>query len=156
MTVFSKSLAGALILGSAAFLPSLASAQPLAVTVNPLAIPGQILGAPFAIFEPPAPNVYNPFPAYEAAVSFTSDGRAVVAEPVLRATGPRFDNPANGVRPVVLRRGSVVPPYVNTAPARNVSDRRLVPNGEYEFFISPEQKIVFVDPATRRVARIVR
>lgn len=145
-----------LVLAAGAALPTMALSQPLALTVNPLAAPIAILTAPFAIFEPPASDTYNPFPASEAAVGYAADGRAIVATPVLYSTGPQYANPAGARRAVVLRRGSTVPGYVPTAPARNVSVPGLVPGGEYEYFISPQQKIVFLDAPSRRVVRVVR
>lgn len=145
-----------LVLAAGAALPTMALSQPLAVTVNPLAAPIAILTAPFTIFDPPESDTYNPFPASEAAAGYAADGRAIVATPVLYATGPQYENPAGARRAVVLRRGSTVPGYVPTAPARNVSVRGLVPGAEYEFFVSPQQKIVFLDGASRRIVRIVR
>ena len=155
-----RSITRLLVLGAAVGLPSVAMAQePLLVTV--FAAPGRIVSAPFALLggsNAPAPDVYNPAPARAAVVSYTSDLLGVVPAPVLRQTGPRYDNPPTFRRrdAIVIRRGSTVPGFVKTAPARNITVAGLVPNGNYDFFVSPEQKIVFVDPATRQVAQILR
>lgn len=163
--MFSRTtLAGGLALAVTA-LPTFAMAQPLSVIVNPLtsitgtvlSIPGAIIGAPFRAFAPPPSNVYNPEPAFEAAVGFTPETYAIVSPPVLRATGPRYDNPANAAgRPYVIRRGAIVPPYINTAPVENISVAGLAPYGRYAFFVSPEQRIVILDSTSRRVVKIIR
>ena len=152
---------GMALAAAAATLPSLAQAQsqPLNILVNPLALPGAILSAPFALFEPPAdPNAYNPEPARAAAVGYTDDLDAIVATPVLRQTGPYYVNPANARRrgAYVLGVGSAVPGFVTTAPLENVSVAGLAPGAEYEFFIAPNGKTVLLDPTSRRVVRILR
>ena len=150
---------------AATVLPTMLVAQPLPITVNPLAVPGQILAlpgqiisAPFAAFGPTPSDVYDSAPAKAAAVAYTPDGLAIVAAPVLRQTGPRYDNPAQADyrRPIVIRRGSGVPGFIRTAPLENVSVPGLVPGAHYDFFVAPDQKIVVVEPSTRQVVRILR
>ena len=154
MTPRFKSLTRALALAGAVALPSMAMAQqPLFISV-----PSAIISAPFSVFSPAPANVYNPAPAAAAAVSYTPDYLGVVPAPVLLQTGPRYENPANAdySHPTIIRVGSFVPGYVKTAPAENISVSGLVPEGRYEFFVSPEQKIVFLDPASRQVVKILR
>ena len=71
---------------------------------------------------------------------------------VLFTTGPRYTEPS-GVR---IGRGSVIPEWLAADPMRNVSIRRLRPGRFYNYFVSPDDKVVIFDPASRRVARIVR
>ena len=160
MNIVSKGLFSGAALIMAAGLSTAASAQqPLDIVVRPVTT---VIGAPFAIVGgilAPAPvGTYNPEPAKRAAVAYTSYDWAVVRPGVLKQTGPRHVNPANAdySRPIVLRRGSVVPGYVNTAPAANISLAGLLPNYQYDFFVSPQNRVVFVNPTTRQVERIVR
>ena len=71
---------------------------------------------------------------------------------VLFITGPRYRE-RSGVR---IGRGSVIPEWLAADPMRNVSIRRLRPGRFYNYFVSPDDKVVIFDPASRRVARIVR
>ena len=71
---------------------------------------------------------------------------------VLFITGPRYRE-RSGVR---IGRGSVIPEWLAADPMRNVSIRRLRPGRFYSYFVSPDDKVVIFDPASRRVARIVR
>ncbi|WP_162820563.1 hypothetical protein [Microvirga calopogonii] len=70
----------------------------------------------------------------------------------LWTTGERYDEPS-GVR---IGRGSVIPNWVETSPMRNVSIRRLRHYGHYGYFVSPDDRLVIVNPASHRVARVVR
>ena len=70
---------------------------------------------------------------------------------VLFITGPRYTE-RSGVR---VGRGSVIPEWIDTAPMRNVSIRRLRPGGGYGYFVSPDNKVVVIDPGSRRVARVI-
>lgn len=148
----------ALLLGAGISTAALAQ-QPLDIVVRPVAT---VIEAPFAIVgsalgRPPA-GVYNPEPARRAAVGYTSYGWAVVHPTVLKQTGPRYENPPNADyrHPIVLRRGSTVPGYVDTAPAVNISTRGMVRDARYDFFVSPQDRVVFLHPDTREVVRIVR
>lgn len=86
------------------------------------------------------------------AVFFTPEGYGVVTPPVLRRTGPRFENPANadGRHPVVLRPGAIVPDYVTAEPAENVSLAGLSPRGDYEFSWRPTTRSCPSIPARAR------
>src|SRR4051794_24452286 len=66
-------------------------------------------------------------------------------------TGPRYTEPS-GVR---IGRGSVIPEWLDAAPLRDVSIRRLQPGNFYGYFVSPDNKVVIFEPGTRRVARII-
>jgi hypothetical protein len=66
-------------------------------------------------------------------------------------TGPRYTE-RSGVR---VGRGSMIPEWIDTAPMRNVSIRRLRPGGGYGYFVSPDNKVVVIDPGLRRVARVI-
>jgi hypothetical protein len=70
----------------------------------------------------------------------------------LWTTGPRHNEPS-GVR---IGRGSVIPEWVETAPMRNVSIRRLRHYGHYDYFVSPDDRVVIISPRSRRVARVMR
>ncbi len=132
--------------------------QPLGIVVNALALPGRVIAAPFGAFAPPAPNAYDPAPARADAVAYTDDLLAVIPAPVLKATGPRYDNPvgADYRRPYVIRQGGVVPGFIDTAVLENVSVAGLAPGGRYDYFVSPEQRTVILDRSTRQVVRILR
>ena len=74
----------------------------------------------------------------------------VLARALVR-TGPRYTE-RSGVR---VRRGSVIPAWVDVAPMRNVSIRRLWPGATYSYFVSPDNKAVVIEPGSRRVARVI-
>lgn len=65
--------------------------------------------------------------------------------------GPHGSEPS-GVR---VGRGSVIPDYVETAPFRNVSIHRLYPGAHYDYFVSPDYKVVVLDPSSRHVMRVI-
>jgi len=66
-------------------------------------------------------------------------------------TGPQYTE-RSGVR---VGRGSVIPAWVDVAPMRNVSIRRLRPGATYGYFVSPDNKAVVIEPGSRRVARVI-
>src|SRR3954454_16795444 len=70
---------------------------------------------------------------------------------VLFRTGPRYPE-RSGVR---VGRGSVIPDWIDTAPMRNVSIRQLRPGSGYGYFVSPDNKVVVIEPGSRRVARAI-
>jgi hypothetical protein len=70
----------------------------------------------------------------------------------LWSTGPRYTE-RSGVR---VGRGSVIPDWVETAPMRNVSVRRLQRMEHYGYFVSPDNRVVVVTPSDRRVALVMR
>ena len=67
-------------------------------------------------------------------------------------TGPRYTE-RSGVR---IGRGSVIPDWVETAPMRNVSIRRLQRMEHYGYFVSPDNRVVVLTPSDRRVALVMR
>ena len=69
----------------------------------------------------------------------------------LFTTGPRYPE-RSGVR---VGRGSVIPEWIDAAPMRNVSIRRLRPGSPYGYFVSPDNKVVVIEPGSRRVARVI-
>src|SRR4051794_15948641 len=69
----------------------------------------------------------------------------------LFTTGPRYPE-RSGVR---VGRGSVIPEWIDTAPMRNVSIRRLRPGAGYGYFVSPDNKVVVINPGSRRIARVI-
>lgn len=127
-----KVLAGVLALAGASLLPSLATAQPLGVTVNPAFSSARIGVAP--------------------------DGRPIIPVRRLLRIGPYFVNPPNADyrRPIVLRRGSIVPEVVPTSDVQNLNVPGLVRGANYEYFISMRKRVVLLEPTTRQVVRIVR
>lgn len=177
----SKTVLGVAALAAAAVAPSLAFAQqPLPITVNPFAVPGQVvntaIGLPGQIISDPLNTprailgvplgilgvdttgpVINEQAAKRAAVNDPSkNGEAVVSTDALPTIGPRYQSPNPNLQPVVLSVGSYVPTYVKLAPATNVSVRGLAPDARYNYFVTQQNRVVFVDPATRTVVRIVR
>ena len=68
-----------------------------------------------------------------------------------RITSTKSDQ--SGVR---VGRGSVIPEWVNVAPMRNVSIRRLRPGASYGYFVSLDNKVVVIEPGSRRIARVIR
>jgi hypothetical protein len=67
-------------------------------------------------------------------------------------TGPRYTE-RSGVR---IGRGSVIPDWVETAPMRNVSIRRLQRMDHYGYFVSPDNRVIVLTPNDRRVALVMR
>ena len=156
--------AGALLLTST-FAGAELAQQPLAVVVRPVAtvvqapfvIVGGILGGPVVASRPAA--VFNGSAARRHAVGYSADGTPILRASSLRATGPRYVNPPNADwgRPLVLSEGAVVPNRVPLVPVLNRSVPGLVPNARYDAFVSPvRNRVVFVDPVTLQVARVVR
>ncbi|TDR94708.1 hypothetical protein [Enterovirga rhinocerotis] len=148
-------IVGGALLAAVGVTTAASAQQPLAVVVRPVAA---VVQAPFTLLGLPATTGYNPEPARQAAVAYTSYDWAVVRPGVLKATGPHHINPANADyrRPIVLRRGSTVPAYVETAPVANISTPGMVRNATYDFFVSPQRHVVFVHPVTRQVVQITR
>ena len=179
-----NSLRTVLVAGAAAaalMSPGLASAQqPLGVTVNPfygagqvartaVGLPGQVFTDPFGIprtivglplqalgVDTSGPVINEPAAKALAVNDATATGEAVLSTGSLPAVGPRARAGSPNVRPIVLRVGAIVPGDVTLAPARDVSVPGLVPNARYEYFVTQQNRVVFVDPATRTVVRIVR
>ena len=155
--------AGALLLAST-FAGAALAQQPLAVVVRPVAtvvqapfqIVGGILGVPVLETRPPA--VFNGAAARRHAIGYRN-GVPILRARSLRATGPRYVNPPNAdwSRPLVLSEGAFVPNRVPLLPVVNASVPGLVPNAPYHAFVSPlRNRVVFVDPVTYQVARVIR
>jgi hypothetical protein len=121
--------------GAVGTVAGAAAGGPLVVNVAPGGVPATA-GAPAGIGTPVVINgvVYDRVPA-----------RALVR------TGPRYTE-RSGVR---VGRGSVIPEWIDAAPMRNVSIRRLRPGAAYGYFVSPDNKAVVIEPGSRRVARVI-
>lgn len=153
--------ASALLFGLG-FAGAASAQQPLDVVVRPVTtvvrapfvVVGAVLGGPVA--GPPV-GYYNPRPLHRHALGY-SDGVPIVRARVLKLSGPRYRNPPNAdwSRPVVLSPGVQVPSYVPTIPVQNRSVAGLVPGGGYDAFVAPRRRVVFLEPVTREVVRIVR
>jgi hypothetical protein len=67
--------------------------------------------------------------------------------------------PAGPVHPeaggLPIRRGALVPNFVETAPMRNVSIRGLRRGLYYVYFGTPEGRTIIINPSTMRVTRVV-
>jgi hypothetical protein len=67
--------------------------------------------------------------------------------------------PAGPVHPetagLPIRRGALVPNFVQVAPMRNVSIRGLRRGLYYVYFGTPEGRTVIINPSTMRVSRVV-
>ncbi|WP_114948059.1 hypothetical protein [Microvirga calopogonii] len=66
--------------------------------------------------------------------------------------GPRYAEPSG----TKIRRGSLVPDWIDTGDMQSISIRGLSAGPQYVYFISPDQKIVVVDPQSRRIMRVIR
>src|SRR4051794_1284064 len=130
-----RSVAIAAGLLSLTFAGHAAAQAPLVVNVTPGTAP---IGAPV----PPGVGV----PVVINGVVYDR-----VPVRVLFTTGPRYPE-RSGVR---VGRGSVIPDWIDTAPMRNVSIRRLRPGAGYGYFVSPDNKVVVINPGSRRVARVI-
>ncbi|WP_262030277.1 DUF1236 domain-containing protein [Microvirga sp. Mcv34] len=152
MRSFAKplTLLGGLAAASVAF-SSLAVAQPLTLRVSPTAPlspaapPGGIPALGYAV---------NPadLPPGVTTMGYTQDGWMMTPADDLHRIGPRYAQPSG----VKLRRGSPVPDWIDTGDMQSVSIQGLSPGTQYGYFISPDQKIVVVDPQSRRVMRVIR
>src|SRR4051812_12099599 len=111
------------------------------------AVTGAVAGGPLVVNVTPGSS-----PA-AVGVPVVINGVAYDRVPVrvLFTTGPRYTE-RSGVR---VGRGSVIPEWIDTAPMRNVSIRRLRPGAGYGYFVSPDNKVVVIDPGSRRVARVI-
>jgi hypothetical protein len=107
---------------------------------------GTVVGAPAG-----GPLVVNVTPRGARVVIINGVVYDRVPARALFTTGPRYTE-RSGVR---VGRGSVIPEWVDAAPMRNVSIRRLRPGGFYGYFVSPDNKVVVIEPGSRRVARVI-
>jgi hypothetical protein len=130
-----RSVAIAAALLSFAFVGHAVAQAPLVVNVTPGTAP---VGSPV----PPGVGV----PVVIDGVTYDR-----VPVRVLFITGPRYRE-RSGVR---IGRGSVIPDWLDAAPMRDVSIRRLQTGSFYGYFVSPDNKVVIFEPGTRRVARII-
>ncbi|RDI57782.1 hypothetical protein [Microvirga subterranea] len=85
-------------------------------------------------------------------MGYTQDGWLQVPADSLHYIGPRYAQPSG----IKLRRGSVVPDWITTGDMQSVAIRGLSPGAQYGYFISPDQRIVVVEPQSRRVMRVIR
>jgi len=138
--------------GAVVGAPLGAAAGAVAGTVGAVGtVAGAVTGA-----APGGPLVVNVAPGRApAAIGRTVVIGGVVYDRVparaLFTTGPRYTE-RSGVR---VRRGSVIPDGIDAAPMRNVSIRRLRPGSPYGYFVSPDNKVVVIEPGSRRVARVI-
>lgn len=155
--------ATALLLGSGLATAAFAQ-QPLDVVVRPVTT---VVSAPFYVLDgifgvrPAAgpPGVFNARAAERRAIGHAADGTPIIRARALRATGPHYVNPPNADwrDPIVLREGSTVPLRVSGVRVVNRSVPGLVRNAQYDAFVSPRRnRIVFMDPVTREVERVIR
>lgn len=98
---------------------------------------GQSLAPPLA---PPAEVTQE--------LDFPAEREVIVREYVTREAAPTVIIQEGGT----VRPGSFVPEYVELRRFGNLADPSL---GRLAYFASPDQKIVLVDPETRRVVRIL-
>jgi hypothetical protein len=121
-------------------------AQPLTFRVNPAT------GGPSSY--PDLGYAVNPanLPPGVTPVGYTQNGSLQVPADNLHAIGPRYAQPSG----TKIRRGSLVPDWIGTGDMQSVSIHGLSSEAQYVYFISPDQKIVVVDPQSRRVMRVIR
>jgi hypothetical protein len=81
-------------------------------------------------------------------LTIPEEQEVVVREYILRRPVSRIvEVPGETVRP-----GSVIPPDIRLSPLADISVSGL---NRYAYFVSPDDKIVIVDPASRQVMRII-
>jgi hypothetical protein len=81
-------------------------------------------------------------------LTIPEEHEVVVRQYIVRRPVERIvDVPAGTVRP-----GSTIPRDVRLSPLADISVPTL---SRYAYFVSPDNKIVIVDPATRQVMRII-
>ncbi|MGO4526974.1 hypothetical protein AB4097_19205 [Microvirga sp. 2MCAF35] len=122
-------------------------AQPLTLTVNPATGGG---GTSY----PDLGYALNPanLPPGVTPMGYTQNGWLQVPADNLHAIGPRYAQPSG----TKIRRGSLSPDWIDTGDMQSVSIYGLSSGAQYVYFISPDQKIVVVDPQSRRVMRVIR
>lgn len=94
-----------------------------------------------------AQSVITGPPITSDELDLPSDREVLVREYVIRGPAPRIIIEGGVVRP-----GSIVPEDVQLHPFDNLSVAGM---GRYAYFVSPDEKIVIVDPSSRRVVRII-
>ncbi|WP_046867922.1 hypothetical protein [Microvirga massiliensis] len=124
---------------------SMAIAQPLTLRVSPATPPGGIPSLGYAVNPAALPPGVTP-------MGYTQNGWLMVPADDLHSIGPRYVQPSG----IKLRRGSEVPDWIDTGNMESVSIRGLQSSTRYSYFISPDQKIVVMDPQSRRVMRVIR
>jgi hypothetical protein len=81
-------------------------------------------------------------------LTIPEEQEVVVREYIVRRPVERIvEVPGNTVRP-----GSVIPRDIRLSPLADISVESL---NRYAYFVSPDDKIVIVDPASRQVMRII-
>lgn len=80
-----------------------------------------------------------------------TSGGEVQSVQTLFTTGPRYETPS-GVR---VGRGSVIPVWIDVGSFQNMSVSGLNRAGYYGYFVSPDNKVVVIDLANRRVMRVI-
>jgi hypothetical protein len=106
-----------------------------------------------ALVAPPGalaqPLVLNVSPGRNAGVVVAGGAPASVQD--LFTSGPHYTEPS-GRR---IGRGSVIPTWIDVGSFQNVSVPRLRRGGSYGYFVSPDNKVVVLDPRSRRVRRVI-
>lgn len=125
---------------------SVAVAQPLTFRVNPASGGGTSY--------PDLGYAVNPahLPPGVTPVGYTENGWLKVPADNLHSIGPRYAQPSG----TKLHRGSLVPDWIDTGDMQSVSIHGLSPGAQYSYFISPDQRVVVMDPQSRRVMRVIR
>ncbi|GGH24302.1 hypothetical protein GCM10007036_30600 [Alsobacter metallidurans] len=81
---------------------------------------------------------------------WNEQGWLLTPAPTLRQVGPAYSQPS-GVR---VGRGSVIPAWVSSGQFQNVNVPGLSRGGYYEYYISPDDRVVVFTPTDRRVAKV--
>lgn len=91
-------------------------------------------------------TVTRPYP------SSNSQGWPAVHADTLRTVGIHYTEPS-GIR---VGRGSSIPTWVDSSHFQNINVPGLSSRGYYEYYISPDDKVVVFTHGERRVARVFR
>jgi hypothetical protein len=121
----------------------------MTLTVTPL-----VMLSSMAMAQPLTFNVSST-PSSTAGLTnlgYTDEGWMRVPVQDLHQLGPQYVQPS-GIR---IGRGSLIPDWIDTAEMQSVSIPGLQSGGYYGYIISPDRKIVVLDPQSRRVMRVIR
>jgi hypothetical protein len=115
-----------------------------------IALPLVMLSS-LAVAQPLTLNV-SPGSAGLTGLGYTPQGWLRIPVQGLYARGPDYTQPS-GVR---VGRGSRIPEWIDAAVMQNITVPGLPSGGYYDYFISPDRKIVVIDPQSWRVMRVLR
>ena len=99
-----------------------------------------------------SPNAGGAGPGAVTSFGYTSEGWLKVPVQELHRFGPNYAQSSG----VTVRPGSQIPEWVETADMQSISIPRLNSGSYYVYFISPDRKVVVMEPDTRRVMRVIR